>query len=98
MQVTADSVRGQSGQMGKSRIGTPIATGGSRGESNHVEIGSCHRLQRLIMELWVARGLGARGDRGEQDIRSSEYFDRWHIARTSVSDSNLHITGLVGRH
>ena len=31
----------------------------------------------LLDGFWAADELGARGGRREQDIRSSEYFDRW---------------------
>ncbi len=42
--------------------------------------------------------LGARGDGREQDIYRSENLDRRQIARTSVSDCNLDVARLVGRH
>ena len=46
----------------------------------------------------TTRGLGARSGRREQDIRTSEYFDRRQIARIPVSDGNLDVARLVGRH
>jgi Sulfite exporter TauE/SafE len=56
------------------------------------------RVLVAISLVGGALGLGARGDSGEENIHSSEYFDRWHIARTSVSDSDLHVARSVGRH
>src|SRR5882724_4448931 len=52
----------------------------------------------LVTWFWAARGLGASGGRREQDIRSSKYFDRWRIAHTFVSNCNLNVARLVGRH
>ena len=45
-----------------------------------------HFRQAAFFDSRAARELGARGDRREQNIRSSEYFDRLQIARTYPSD------------
>ena len=34
----------------------------------------------------------------KEEIGSSEYFDRRHIARIAVSDCNRHVPRLIGRH
>ena len=57
-----------------------------------------HFRQDAFFDSRAARELGARGDRREQNIRSSEYFDRLQIACTYPSDCNPDVARLVGRH